>query len=114
MKTVTQIHALVFIPASSSVCQFALKCKATISLTRGDHTDIKMTKTRRQAGDSGAAHDMRGKQESGDELETLKGQISPKSRRCEGPERSSGWFGGLKVDLAPLRSSEESQPKCPR
>lgn len=51
---------------------FVLKCSATISLTRGDHADIKMTKTRRQAGDSGAAPDMRGGQESGDELETFK------------------------------------------
>lgn len=55
---------------NSSVCQFALK--ATINQARGDYTDIKMTKTRRQAGDSGAAQDMCGKQECGAYLKTFK------------------------------------------
>lgn len=50
-----QIHAAVFIPDSSSVRQFVLKCKATVSPRRGDHSGIRMTKARRQTGDSGAA-----------------------------------------------------------
>lgn len=50
-----QIHAAVFIPDSSSGRQFVLKCKTTISPRRGDHSGIRMTKARRQTGDSGAA-----------------------------------------------------------
>lgn len=52
----------------SSVCQFELKCEVAISQTRGDYSDIKMTKTRRQAGDSCAAHALRKKTQSANEL----------------------------------------------
>lgn len=55
----------------SSVCQFELKCEVAISQTRGDYSDIKMTKTRRQAGDSCAAHALRKKNTVCERIENI-------------------------------------------
>lgn len=78
----------------SSACQFCAEMQSdTQPDARRLNTDIKMTKTRRQAGDSGgAARVMCGKQKSGDEdTKTSKDQISLQILHvcvCEDPERS--------------------------
>lgn len=66
---------------------------AALSRTRGDHTDIKMTKTRRPAGDSAAAHVMRGEHESRDELKTFSVPLKQTKNPADvgDPERSGGF-----------------------
>lgn len=69
---------------------------AALSRTRGDHTDIKMTKTRRPAGDSAAAHVMRGEHESRDELKTFSVPLKRTKNPADvgDPERSGGFKNG--------------------
>lgn len=78
-----QIHAAVFIPDSCSVRQFVQKCKTTINPRRGDHSGIRMTKARRQTGDSGAAQSW----SPGVSPNPPEVQLSPAGVRVQGGDR---------------------------